>query len=58
MRYLLDLAGDSEWLKNVTLFVNHARIAELSLQLGLKVKVADAPGDEAMLQSITYINHK
>ncbi len=52
MRYLLDLAGDSEWLKNVTLFVNHARIAELPLQLGLKVKVADAPGDEAMLKMI------
>jgi uroporphyrinogen-III synthase len=49
MRHLLDLAGDSEWLKNMTLFVNHARIAEVPLQLGLKVVVADAPGDEAML---------
>ncbi|MES2500962.1 MAG: uroporphyrinogen-III synthase, partial [Pseudomonadota bacterium] len=29
MRHLLDLAGDAEWLKNITLFVNHARIAEL-----------------------------
>ncbi|HSI24175.1 MAG TPA: uroporphyrinogen-III synthase [Methylotenera sp.] len=49
MRHLLDLAGDSEWLKNITLFVNHARIAEVPLQLGLKVAVASAPGDEAML---------
>ena len=52
MRHLLDLAGDSEWLKHVTLFVNHARIAELPLQIGLKVLVADAPGDEAMLKII------
>jgi uroporphyrinogen-III synthase len=49
MRHLLDLAGDADWLKNVTLFVNHARIAELPLQLGLKVLVADALGDKAML---------
>ena len=52
MRHLLDLAGDAEWLKNVTLFVNHARIAELPLQMGFKVTVADAPGDDAMLQTI------
>ena len=50
MRHLLDLAGDSAWLKNITLFVNHARIAELPLDLGLKVKVADAPDDEAMFK--------
>jgi uroporphyrinogen-III synthase len=49
MRHLLDLAGDAEWLRNVTLFVNHARITELPLQMGLKVVVADAPGDDAML---------
>ena len=53
LRHLLDLAGDDEWLGNVTLFVNHARIAELPLQLGLKVKVADALGDEAMLRVIS-----
>ncbi len=52
MRYLLDLASDAEWLRNVTLFVNHARIAELPSEMGLKVVVADAPGDEAMLQTI------
>ncbi len=53
MRHLLDLARDSEWLKNITLFVNHARIAELPLQMGLKVKVADAPGDETMLRKLS-----
>ena len=53
MRHLLDLTGDADWLKHITLFVNHARIAELPLQMGLKVMVADAPGDAAMLKSIT-----
>ena len=52
MRHLLDLAGYADWLKHVTLFVNHARIAELPLQMGFKVTFADAPGDDAMLQII------
>lgn len=52
MRYLFALAGESDWLKQVTLFVNHARIAEQPLQDGLTVKVADAPGDEAMFEAI------
>jgi len=52
MRHLLDLAGDADWLHHVTLFVNHARVAELPLQMRLKVLVADAPGDEAMLASL------
>ena len=52
MRHLLDLAGAAGWLKNVTLFVNHARIAELPLQMGLKVLVAEAPGDEVMLKKL------
>ncbi len=49
MRHLLDLAGDADWLKHATLFVNHARIAELPLHLGLKVRIADTLGDGAML---------
>jgi uroporphyrinogen-III synthase len=49
MRYLLDLAESVDWLKHVTLFVSHARIAELPLQIGLNVAVADAPGDDAMI---------
>jgi len=56
MRHLLDLAGNAEWLKNITLFVNHARIAELPLQMGLKVSVADAPGDETMLKTIACLS--
>ena len=57
IRNLLDLAGGAGWLKNVTLFVNHARIAELSKQLGLKVAVANAAGDETMMKIIN-INSK
>jgi uroporphyrinogen-III synthase len=53
MRYLMDLAGETNWLKQVTLYVNHARVAELPMQMGLQVKVADAPGDEAMLAAIS-----
>ena len=56
MRHLLDLAGDADWLKQVTLFVNHARIAEIPLQIDLKVLVANAPGDEAMLKIIKMSN--
>jgi uroporphyrinogen-III synthase len=52
MRYLLDLAGTSEWLRHVTLCVNHKRIAEIPTRFGLKVVVADAPGDEAILNKL------
>ena len=54
MRHLLDLAGDADWLHNVTLFVNHARIAALPLQMGLKVLVSDAAGDDAMLKKLKF----
>ena len=56
MRHLLDLAGDAEWLKHVTLYVNHARIAELPTLLGSKVRVANALGDESMLAILTQTN--
>ncbi len=49
MRHLLAMANNQEWLKNVKLCVNHARIAEETNQLSLHVHVATAPGDEAML---------
>ncbi len=52
MRYLLNLAGASEWIRHVTLCVNHARIAELPLQFGFKVLLADAPGDDALLKKL------
>lgn len=53
MRHLLDLAGDAEWLRHITLFVNHDRIAESPLQMGFKVVVAEALGDEAMITLVT-----
>lgn len=59
MRYLLQMAKGSVWLPHVTLCVNHERIAELPKQLGLKVLVASAPGDDAMLQCLSQLvkNH-
>lgn len=61
MCHLLELAnnGKAEWIRNVTLCVNHARIAEIPRQLGLKVAVAQAPGDEAMLECLVEsLNNK
>lgn len=53
LRFLLDVAGESDWLKAVPLFVNHDRIAEQAQSHGLKVISAGQPGDEAMLQLLT-----
>lgn len=55
MRYLLDMASNDEWLRHITLCVNHERIAELPRKLGLKVLVASAPGDEAMLRCLAVL---
>jgi uroporphyrinogen-III synthase len=55
MRYLLSLAGEAEWLKHVTLCVNHARVAEEAFKEGLIVKIANAPGDEAMLATLEQL---
>lgn len=52
MRYLLAMAGESDWLKQITICVNHARVAEQPLEMGLKVIIANAPGDEAMLDNL------
>lgn len=49
MRYLLQMAGDEIWLKSCVICVNHARVAEPALALGLQIEVAKASGDEAML---------
>lgn len=61
MRSLLALAKvaqdeleDSAWLRDITFCVNHARIAELPQQACLKVAIAEAPGDEAMLQCLIH----
>jgi uroporphyrinogen-III synthase len=53
LRFFLDVAGESDWLKAVSLFVNHDRIAEQAQSHGLKVISAGQPGDEAMLQLLT-----
>ena len=58
MRNLLDMAGESEWIRHVTLCVNHARIAELPIKFNLKVLVTDAPGDEAMIQCLSQLVNK
>lgn len=57
MRYLLTLAANAPWLTHVTLCVNHERIAELPKARGLKVLVADAPGDEAMLRCLSKLGN-
>jgi Uroporphyrinogen-III synthase len=57
MRHLLQLAeagnGNADWLRAVPICVNHARIAEEASDHHLHLCVADAPGDEAMLQCLT-----
>jgi len=55
MHNLLTMAGESEWLRHITLCVNHARIAELPLQFGLKVLITEAPGDHAMMQCLSQL---
>ena len=59
MRFLLELVKNHRenpeagtWLQNITVCVNHARIAELALNAGLTACVAEASGDEAMLQCL------
>lgn len=52
MRYLLQMAGNAEWLRHTILCVNHERIADQPKQLGLKVMIADAPSDEAILRCL------
>jgi uroporphyrinogen-III synthase len=54
LRNLLDMTkhDQSDWLRQITVCVNHKRIAELALSHGLKVLVAKAPGDDAMLECL------
>lgn len=59
MRYLLEITPpDRPWLQGVTLCVNHARIAELPLSKGLKVHIARAPGDDAMLECLLDVANR
>lgn len=55
MRNLLQMAEHSLWIRHITLCVNHTRIAELPLQLGLRVLVAQAPGDDAMIECLSTL---
>jgi len=48
-------AGEPEWLRNVTLCVNHSRIAELPLQLGLKVLLTKEPSEDSMIQCLSQL---
>ncbi len=52
LRNLLELADGAEWLRQSLICVNHARIAELAQQYGLRVATAENPGDEGMLQCL------
>jgi len=52
LRNLLELAGTAAWLRDVLICVNHPRIGELAQQHGLKVAVANEPGDEGMLNCL------
>ena len=54
LRNLLHIAPDAQWLKDIRVCVNHARIAEAASAHGLKVALADAPGDTAMLQCLIH----
>ncbi len=52
LRNLLDLAGDSAWLKTTPIFVNHSRIAEAAIDRGFTAITASAPGDPGMLETL------
>lgn len=51
MRHLLQMTnnGSDDWIRAIAICVNHARVAEEALSVGLQVTIATAPGDEAML---------
>lgn len=54
MRNLLRMTNNAkdEWIRNIKICVNHARIAEEAASLGLQTFIADAPGEEAMLKCL------
>jgi uroporphyrinogen-III synthase len=54
LRNLLQLADATPWLRDTLICVNHPRIGEIARANGLHVAVADAPGDEAMLQCLIH----
>jgi len=54
MRHLLQMThnGSDDWIRNIKICVNHARIAEEAEAVGLHVAIANAPSDEAMLDCL------
>lgn len=54
MRNLLAMThqGNDEWIRNIAICVNHARIAEEASAAGLEVYIASAPGDASMLSCL------
>lgn len=54
MRNLLAMThkGHDEWIRNIAICVNHARIAEEASAAGLAVYIASAPGDVSMLSCL------
>lgn len=57
LRFLLALAGSTDWLQHTPLFVNHVRIAEQAQAAGLTVFCSGQSGDEAMLQLLLAHAH-
>lgn len=51
MRHLLKMTHNAsdDWIRNIQICVNHARIAEEATGLGLQLNFAAAPDDDAML---------
>lgn len=61
MRSLLELSenGQTAWLNNTSICVNHARIRDdLPVHLKQQTAIADAPGDPAMLQCLQNVFNK
>ena len=54
MRHLLNMTnhGRDDWLRNIKICVNHARIVEEARMVGLEVNIASEPGDVAMLKCL------
>ena len=54
MRNLLAMThqGNDEWIRNIAICVNHARIAEEASAAGLEVYIASASGDASMLSCL------
>ena len=57
MRYFLQVARDKSWLSQVTLVVNHPRVAEQASGLDTHIVVATSTDDSAMYQALLQEFH-